>query len=181
MDELLLRRIKNGDKEAFAKLYDGYAEYALRVAASVTGSESAGADAVQEAFIRVYYNIDTYDLRKSFKAWFYKILMNECYRIMKKNSRSTLISDFIENEYEASKEDEHKFEEYEELYRAVNKLDEINRTPIILKYLEGFKESEISDILSINVNTVKSRLLKGRRKLKKILENSQGGQEVNGI
>lgn len=127
MDELLIRRIISGNKEAFTKLYDEYAEYAIRVATSVTGNSTAGADAVQEAFIRVYYNIDAYDFQKSFKAWFYRILINECCRIMKKGSKTVLISDFIENDMEASQKDEYKFEKDEDLYRAVEQLDEINR------------------------------------------------------
>lgn len=63
-----------------------------------------------------------------------------------------------------------KFEEYEDLYFAIEKLDEINRIPIILKYLKGFSEKDISHILSLNINTVKSRLYKGRLKLKKFLK-----------
>lgn len=179
MDELLLRRIKKGEREAFASLYNEYAEYALRVASSVTGSSSTGADAVQEAFVRVYYNLDSYDPKKPFKAWFYKILVNECYRIMKKNSKSILIGDFIENGLEASKNDDYKFEEYEELYKAVKQLDDIYRIPIVLKYLINFKESELSEILGLNINTVKSRLFKGRTKLKNILEKSQGECRAN--
>ena len=55
-------------------------------------------------------------------------------------------------------------------------MEDNNRIPIILKYLKGFKESEIADILGININTIKSRLFKGRQKLKNVIVRLEGGE-----
>lgn len=52
------------------------------------------------------------------------------------------------------------------LYAVIKELEDTNRIPLVLKYLKSFKEEEIANILNLNVNTVKSRLLKGRQKLK---------------
>ena len=68
------------------------------------------------------------------------------------------------------KKDDYHFEEYEELYAAIEALSDIYRIPIILKYLNDFTEKEIGEILSLNINTVKTRLYRGRQKLKKSLE-----------
>lgn len=180
MDELLLQRVKKGDNNAFAILYDQYSEYALRVAAAVTKSDAFAADAVQETFIRIYNNADMFDTSKPFKPWFYRILINECNRIMKKKNGTIYISDYIENEKELSGEDVHRFEEYEELYSAIGSLEDINRVPLILKYLNGFQEKEIADVLGLNVNTVKSRLFKAREKLKKIMKQFGERRKLNG-
>lgn len=177
MDRELLQNIRKGDNEAFKELYNKYAEYALRVAVAVTRNKMNAADAVQESFIRVYKNINSFDIEKPFEPWFYRILINECNRILGKNSNIVLIDDFVGSSIQGAEEDERKFEEYECLYKAIESLDDNIKIPIILKYLKGFKENEIAEILDINVNTIKSRLFKGRQKLKKYIEKFEGGND----
>jgi RNA polymerase sigma factor (sigma-70 family) len=174
LDRELLKKVREGDNEAFAELYNKYADFALRTAMAITRNKMSAADVVQEAFIRVYKNIQTFDLDKPFEPWFYRILINECNRLLGKNSNIVLVEDFIENNIQGSSEDDYKFEEYETLYKAIESLDDNNKIPIILKYLRGFKESEIADILGANINTVKSRLFKGRQKLKSFIERFDG-------
>ncbi|HHT50781.1 MAG TPA: sigma-70 family RNA polymerase sigma factor [Eubacteriaceae bacterium] len=174
MEQKLIKEIKKGDHKAFTTLYNKYAEYALRVAIAVTKNNANGADAVQETFIRVYRNISKFDTSKNFKPWFYKILINECRRIMYFSTDAVTIDEKIINNKQFSKEDFYPFQEYEGLYKAIQNLDEINRVPIILKYLQDFSEKEVSEILDLNINTVKSRLYKGRQKLKNILNNGEG-------
>lgn len=177
LDRKLLQDIREGDKEAFAQLYNKYAEYALRVAMVVTRNKMTAADAVQESFIRVYKNIHNFDIDRPFEPWLYRILMNECNRILSKTSKTLLVGDFLEDNLQGSLEDNHKFQEYESLYKAIESLDDNNKIPIVLKYLKGFKESEIAEILDINVNTIKSRLFKGRQKLKSVIEMLEGGSK----
>lgn len=180
LEKKLINRIREGDQEAFATLYNQYADYALRVGLAVTKNMANSADAVQETFIRVYRNIDKFDIEKSFKPWFYRILINECRRIMYSSGDTLSMDEQIENSGQLSEEDQYKFQDYEGLYKAIQELDEINRVPIILKYLQDFSEKEISEILDLNLNTVKSRLYKGRQKLKKVLEDSEEGRINNG-
>src|SRR5690554_5395654 len=82
LEKKWIKRIQEGDQEAFGMLYNKYADYALRVGLAVTKNRANGADAVQETFLRVYRNIHKFDNKKPFKPWFYKILINECRRIM---------------------------------------------------------------------------------------------------
>lgn len=177
LDRELLQKIREGDKDAFQELYNKYAEYALRTAAAVTKNKMNAADAVQETFIRIYKNIESFDINKPFEPWLYRILINECNRILSKNLNTILVDDFVKNNLQGSIEDQLKFEEYESLYKAIQSLDNNNKIPIILKYLKGFQENEIAEILGINVNTIKSRLFKGRQKLKAIIENLERGSD----
>lgn len=174
MEEIVIKRIKEGDKEAFAVLYHQYSDYALRVAMAITKNRANGADAVQETFIRVYKNIHKFNTKKPFKPWFYKILINECRRIIKSPISTLPIDEKIENNVQLSEEDFYEFEEYDKLYKMIQMLDEMNRIPIILKYLQDFSEKEISEVLDLNINTVKSRLYKGRKKLKRLLKEKEG-------
>ncbi|RXJ02428.1 RNA polymerase sigma factor [Anaerobacillus alkaliphilus] len=165
-EQELLKQLQNGNSSAFRELYDFYFDYAIRVATVVMNHNASHAgDAVQETFIRVYQNIHLYQADRPFKPWFYKILLNECNRILKKNSKVVSVGEIIEQAHA-----DEQFEEYEDLYQAIQELEPHNRTPIVLKYLNGFKEQEIADILEENLNTIKSRLFKGRQKLKRFLE-----------
>jgi len=176
----LIKRVKEGDQRAFEELYKNYADYALRVAAAITRSETSAADAVQETFIRVYHYIVDFDMSRPFQPWFYRILINECNRLMKKRANTVSISDYLENDMNFAKDDLHGFEEYEVLYKAIGRLEDTNRIPIVLKYLKGFSEAEIAEVLGINQNTIKSRLYKGRQKLRAYLEKFAERRRENG-
>ena len=175
METNLLQRLKKRDEKAFEELYNKYGEYALRVATAITKNHENAADIVQETFIRVYHYIDNFDINKPFEPWFYRILINECNRSFKKDHKNLPISDYMDNSALFAKEDNHDFVEYQFLYEAIGNLKDIYRIPIILKYLKGFKEAEIAEILKINQNTIKSRLLKGRQYLKSALNNIKKG------
>ncbi|MFO7295041.1 MAG: RNA polymerase sigma factor [Caldicoprobacter sp.] len=180
MDKDVIARVKKGDKQAFEQLYNEYAEYAIRTAFAITKNSADASDAVQEAFIRVYRNIIFYDEERPFKPWFYKILVNECNRITKRKSKVIPIDQYLDDHYMGLHMDDYKFEEYEELYAAIQGLKEINRIPIILKYLNNFSEKEIAEIFDVNINTVKSRLFKGRERIKQALLKMKEGREKNG-
>ncbi|HHY83671.1 MAG TPA: sigma-70 family RNA polymerase sigma factor [Clostridiales bacterium] len=176
MDDILLQRVRNKDKEAFEELYNKYAGFAARTALAITRSNALASDAVQETFVRVYFNIDKFKPGNPFEPWLYRILVNECMRLLKRGSRITYVDSYSESGLEIPHEDDHYFEEYEELYQAIGDLEEKIRIPIVLKYLKGFRETEIAEILKLNVNTVKSRLYKGRQKLKKAITGSLKGR-----
>lgn len=164
----MIRQIQNGNQTAFRQLYDLYFDYAIRVATVVMNNQALNAaDAVQETFIRVYQNIHLYDPDRPFKPWFYKILLNECNRMLKKNSKIIPVAEIMESEPPNTDDD------FEDLYQAIQALEPKNRVPIVLKYLNGFKEQEIAHILEENVNTIKSRLFKGRQRLKRFLESKE--------
>ena len=175
VEQELIKRIKLGDRKAFADLYNLYADYALRLALTITKEMADAADAVQETFIRVYKNINTFDLQKNFKPWFYRILINECNRILKKKNKVVLLDNYFEQKESSvsSQKDNYDFEESERLYNALCQLNEEIRIPLTLKYLIGFSEKEIAEILGINLNTLKSRLYKGRERLKKFLSQNK--------
>lgn len=172
MEKELILKIKDGDQQAFRQLYDLYFDYAMRSAIAITSNHSTAADVVQETFIRVYRNIVDFDEDKNFKPWFYRILVNECNRYLKKYSK--VIPMEINEEVNLPPDNDlHNFVEYEDLYEGIQELEEHNRIPLVLKYLNDFTDHDIALVLELNVNTVKSRLFKGKRKLKEILINKK--------
>lgn len=176
MDNEIIQNIIRGDKESFKKLYDKHIHKALRTATAITKNKEMAKDATQEAFIRVYLNISSYQMDKPFEPWFYRILINECMRILKKDSKLDLIYErLFENQLVVDEE-----EDFGYIYEAINSLNDIYRIPIILKYLEGFSEKEIAQLLELNINTVKSRLFQGRKKLRALLDFDMKGRLYNG-
>lgn len=164
--EKWVRKIKAGDQRAFREFYEAYAGVAIRTASTITRNREMAKDAVQETFIRVYRQIGSYNPELPFDPWFYRILTNECLRLMKKE---TPLSTIETHENDPSLTEE-SFDQLTDLYEVIQTLDEHNRIPLILKYIKGFTEKEIADILVLNQNTVKSRLFKARKRLKEFLE-----------
>lgn len=177
-DNELMLLVKQGEKAAFRQLYDRYYEYAVRVATIVLRNQSSLAlDAVQEAFIRIFRSAASYQSEQSFKPWFYTILLNECKRIATKQGKLIAIGDEALRAFERGDYDQHAFELYEELYEELQRLEEHNRIPIILKYMHDLKDQEIADTLGENLNTIKSRIFKAKQKLRKRLQTAFGGGE----
>lgn len=163
-----IANIKAGDKESFRHFYEAYAEYAIRTASAITRNREMAKDAVQETFIRVYRQIDSYNQNLPFDPWFYRILTNECLRLLKKEAPlSKFEHPDLENDPSLAEE---SFDQLSDLYDTIQSLDDAHRIPLILKYVKGFTEKEIADILGLNQNTVKSRLFKGRKRLKEQLD-----------
>ena len=175
----IIQQIKTGNQLAFRDLYNLYFEYAMRVATVVMNHRRADAnDAVQETFLRVYQNLNRYDASRPFKPWFYKILINECHRILKRDGKIISIETLGSiKKNEQFSEDKDTFAEYEDLYSAIENLDHHQRIHIILKYLNGFKEQEIAEIMDANINTIKSRVFKGKQKLKHFLNRNKEGND----
>lgn len=162
------------DKEAFQQLYDAHANFAIRTAIAITRNNEMAKDAVQETFVRVYRNYSAYDSSLPFEPWLYRILVNECNRLLKKESKiSSFYHPDLENDPRVVEPSE---ENLTELVHTIQSLKDLYRIPLILKYIKGFSEQEIADILEINQNTVKSRLFTGRNSLRKLL--NMAGKEA---
>ena len=100
------------------------------------------------------------------KTWFYRILTNECLQALKKAKREDLVEPTdIQDEIYLEKAYHHSLE----LYEAVRQLAPETQTIIFLHYYEEYTLKEISEITGHNLNTVKSRLYAGLKKLKTIV------------
>lgn len=167
-ETMLIKRIKKGNEAAFKRLYDLYASYALRTAYAITKNPADASDIVQETFIRIYRNIHKFDHKKSFRPWFYQILINESRRFLAKRDKQavTVESEEILDALHVTKDDHQQLNDL--LLDALEQLSEEDRTLIILKYVDRFTEKELAQMMDLNVNTVKSRLYRTRNRLKEI-------------
>lgn len=135
-------------------------------AKTILFSDQDCADAIQETIVKAFSKIETLKNDKYAKTWLIRILINECYTLLRKSSKLVPLEDAIEvTEGEADKD-------YRDLYRAVNSLKKELRLPVILYYIEGFNVKEIAQILEISEGAVQKRLARARGKLKRDLQES---------
>ena len=124
-------------------------------------------DTVQSSFLKAMENVHTLRNPDAMKTWFYRIFTNECLLLLKKAQKENLVepSEIQEEIYF-----EKAYEGPVELYEAVRQLSPETQTIIFLHYYEEYTLKEISKITGYNLNTVKTRLYAGLKKLKTIVK-----------
>ena len=153
--EILIEYIKDNQE----KLY--------RIAFSYSKNEEAALDIVQEAITKTIKNINKLREESYIKTWFYRILINEALQYIRKNKRIlTCELEAIENKVDCNAD----LAEGLDIYKYVQNLNEKLKTVIILRFFEDMKISEIARITKTNESTVKSRLYKGLKELKRLIE-----------
>lgn len=155
------------EKEQFVQLVLEAEPTLFHVAFSILHHEQDCADAVQEAVVKAYEQRNTLKNQTFFKTWLVRIVMNECYQILRKRKRRTSMDEKL-------LKDDRKLsvyvrEDYLDLYRAIAALKEKDRICILLFYMEDFTIKQIADTLEVPTGTVKSRLNRAREQLKGML------------
>ena len=148
--------------EEFAKIATDTAEVMYRVSKSILKRDEDCEDAVHEAIVKAFSKLYSLKNDSFAKTWLIRIVINDCYSILRKRKREIDSEEITEEE--AEKQD------YSELYTALNRLPADYRVTIVLYYIEGYSVSETADILKVSEGTVKSRLSRGRKKLRSFLE-----------
>lgn len=135
-----------------------------RVARTLSANESDCEDAVQQAILIAYDKLDNLRNEKFFKTWLTRILINECYKIRRKNGFVISFEDYTADIPSDVKIDN-------ELRDAVFRLPIKLRSVIVLYYIEGYSVEETAYMLKLPQGTVKSRLHKARKLLKTMLDD----------
>lgn len=176
-------RVQNkDDHQAFAKLVQRWEQPIFRLCARMTGDPHRGEDLKQEAFGRVFARRKDYRMGSKFSTWLWRIALNLCYDELRKTQRQTrrLGPDGPEGaagERDACLAEEQtpyirlvQQEEGELVRRALLGLDEKLRTAVVLRFCEGLKLREISELLDLPESTIGSRIAAGLARLTRILE-----------
>ncbi len=131
------------------------------MAKTLLGNDADCADAIQESIVKAFTKLHTLRQDSYAKTWLIKILINECYALMRREKR--LVS--LEEYHETAKEPE----DYSDLYEAVRQLPTDIRICIILYYLEGYSVKETAKMLGITESAVKNRLARARNRMRREL------------
>lgn len=164
---------KTNDKEAFKRLIDNNKQKLFRIAKSILKSDFDVDDAMQETIIKAWNKIGTLKDNSSFDTWITKILVNQCYLIIRKRKSTVQLEDFYFETKDNSIDSNNKID----VWNSLNKLSDDFKLPIILYFFEQFSYEEISIILKIPKGTVRSRISRGKEKLENILSNYSRGDK----
>jgi len=189
-DEELILRFQNEEVEAFNEIVFRYKNKVVNFLYRYTGDRDEAEDLAQDTFIKVFRSKHLYKEIAKFSTWFYTIAVNTAKTNAKKKSRMSTISvsdfdpendkDFDLKDTSISPEDSANasIENYY-IQQAINSLDEEFRKIIILRDIEDLEYDEIAKITGLPMGTVKSRINRGREKLKKLLSDIYPYKETN--
>ena len=156
----------------FEELVDKYQKPVLHICYLYLCDKSLAEDAVQDTFLKVYKNLETFRHESSEKTWIMKIAMHTCYdmnhsgwfRFMNRRVTPDMLP-----EPAASPQAESGGELADAVVRLPRKLREV----ILLYYYQGMTVNEIAEALGISHSSVSCRMKRGREKLKELLEGSE--------
>lgn len=180
----LIEKCKKNDRSAFNTLVQTYQSKIINLAYGMLSNQEDACDAAQEVFIRVYRGIFKFEQKSSFSTWIYRITVNVCNDILRKRTRTaptvSIYQDSDEEHIIELPDDKPTPSEHLEMTEtqllvknALNSLSDEYRTVITLYDLEGLSYDEISSVLNCPIGTIKSRLNRARKMLRKILSEKR--------
>lgn len=194
-DAAVVERAQAGDRDAFRVLVERYQGRVFRLALRVMRDEEQARDVSQEAFLKVYRSIDRFEGRSSFYTWLYRLVMNLCLD-MKRRDKSGRHVEWneevaLDTEGEVSgpaplaapAQSLERAELRESMRKAIDGLPDDARRTFLLREVDGLSYSEIATALEIPKGTVMSRLHYARRRLREALLASgaaEAGPETAG-
>jgi RNA polymerase sigma-70 factor, ECF subfamily len=186
----LVTELQAGSETAFDWLVTHYHGPVYNLILSMLGDPADAADGTQEVFLKAFRGIRQFRQGSSLKTWLYRIAIREALnhrRWFKRHLQKNVSIDMELEEGQPHIEIEDlgatPFEQLASLeiqaavHTALQQVPDVFRTAVILRDLEGLSYEEVAEVLECSVGTVKSRILRGRRALKEILEPLLGESE----
>jgi len=180
-DEQLILQIIGDDAELFGEVINRYRAKLMRYILRITNVDKAGAeDILQDAFIKVYKNLNDFDTELKFSSWIYRIVHNEVINVHRKNTsgiRKHAVSidehelqNIINDDFDIMQTGEAKFTQ-QYVQEVLGKIDDKYREVIVLRYFEYKDYKEIADILKKPINTIATLLSRAKKQLRKEINN----------
>ena len=177
--ELIEEYIKTKSNEAARLLVEKHRQYAFRVAKRYTNEDlDAAEDLAQEAFIKAFASLHTFEFKSNFKTWLYKIIKNTHLNTASKRNienvmQKMTIEDYIEID-SGYNENPELLLEYKELLNkfeaTLQKLPERQREVFCLRYYDDMKYDEISEMLGVEAGGLKASYYHAMKKLTKYMK-----------
>ncbi len=173
-----IEEVRSGNKQAYAKIINKYKNQLYSTVLRMTKNPQDAQDLVQEAFIKVYHQLDKYDQKGSFSSWLYRVTINHCLDEFRKKRYSF---EHVELREESRIENDHhpeivflKKEKSRQLERLIATLPEDERMIILLKYANERSYEEISELLGLPLSTVRNKLHRAKKKMRQLVKEEGG-------
>jgi RNA polymerase sigma-70 factor (ECF subfamily) len=174
-EDELIQRAKQGDLDCFNRLVERYQREVYNLCLRMLGNTQAAEDATQDAFLSAFRGVGKFR-GGSFRAWLCRIAANACrdqFRLQRRRPTTSLDTMPLELEFDqrAPSPEEYALRQElgEEINRALAALPPDQRLAVILRDIEGLDYEEIAQATASSLGTVKSRLSRGRARLRHYL------------
>lgn len=180
-DEEIVLLVQKGKKDHFELIIGRYTDKLNRYFNKFLSNKEDQQDLLQDVFIKCFININNFDTDQKFSPWIYRIAHNEAVNLLKKNSSRPFSFDIFDEALsfahpkakEDSESDSEKLLIKKYLDSILEEIDIKYKEIIILYFYEDFSYKDISDVLKIPVSLVGVRIQKGKKEIKKILEEKK--------
>lgn len=178
MENDIIARAQQGDKEAYRELVLTYAHVVEKFAYQIGVHEHDIGDVAQEVFLKLYRFLHQFNEQR-FTTWLYKITLNTARDFYRKEARETKKEQKLQQyttDDETASAEAHVlvYEEDRALHEAILQLKEDYRMPLVLFYFQQLQYDEIADVLGITLANVKVRIHRAKEQLKTILMKQEG-------
>ncbi len=174
----LVEGCRRQDRSAQRQLYDLTSEKIYRLMLRMTRNADDAFDLTQDAYVRVFTQIEQFDGRSSVATWIYRIAVNQALQFLRRARTGREKLDAVRQTASASIDDQRHVTQID-VRGALATLDPDEQAVLLLRYHEGHSYQEIAEVLGCAEGTVGSRLNRARQKLKDCLSVSYGPSEEN--
>jgi RNA polymerase sigma factor (sigma-70 family) len=174
-----IERILKGEVAAFKELVERHKDYAFTVALRILNSREEAEEAAQDAFIRAYNALATFNRDAKFSTWLYRIVVNCALTVQQKRKIKTEDLDkaqILRGGNDAADGMKQKEQRYF-IERALKLLSPDDVTMITLFYLKENSLEEIAESIGIETNTVKVKLHRARKRLADVMQEMMKGEQ----
>lgn len=166
----LIKKAVDGDLSAFETILKNHQYYAYTVAFRVLTNDDDAKDVVQECFVRIWKSLGSYNGKVKFTTWMYKIVINLCYDKLRtrktENERRETISDEFVSDIDNPERLMTNKEQAKIIKHVSNGLPEKQRMVFVLRDLEELTTDEVSQIMDVSVESVKTNLSLARKAIR---------------
>jgi RNA polymerase sigma-70 factor (ECF subfamily) len=171
----LISGCKKGDRNSQQDLYMHFADHVMSIAYRYARDLPEAEDILQNAFIKVFENINSYDAKKgSFEPWLSRIVINEALQLLKKNSRYLLTNRNDGEVFEQTVESNIlELMEAEQIHALMHQLPDGYRIVFNLYVIEEYTHKEIATLLEITESASRSQLTRAKKMLRKLIDQQK--------
>lgn len=170
-DFSLIKRFIEGDESVFSILVQRHKEKVRNIIYLTLSNHELVDDIAQEVFLTVYKNLGRFRFESQFTTWLYRVTVNKCKDHLRKMKIRHIFLPIKDSDEDPGYETSPETEDIKEIvHKAIEKLPDKLRIPLLLKDIEGLSYQEIAESVQCEIGTVKSRIFRAREGLKNLLK-----------
>lgn len=165
----LIERCKKGERKAFQELYNLYAKAMFNISLRILNNTGEAEEVLQDAFLKAFERIDTYDKNYEFGVWLKRIVINRSLDVLKKK-RINFVSIDTTDHFE--EDEEERIYDVDAIVKCIGELSDGYRAVLTLFVFEDYSHKEIAALLGISEGTSKSQYNRAKKKLIELVKQN---------